>query len=99
MKRLLSCFILLSLLLNMIGSVFAQDFLNGFQFRVEKNGNVTIIGYIGTNTEINIPNEINGSPVTEIGNGAFMQTETIKHVIIPEGISKIGMVLLVITKI
>lgn len=90
MKRAMSFLLAMLLLLAMSTTAVAQETTDGFQYRIEKDGNVTITGYLGKNSDVSIPNEIEGKPVTEIGNGAFLRNEIIKHVSIPEGVIKIG---------
>ena len=49
----------------------------------------TIIGYIGTNSEIIIPAELNGSKIYVIGEGAFKDNANLTKVTISSGITKI----------
>ena len=49
----------------------------------------TIIGYIGTNSEIIIPSEINGSKIYAIGESAFKDNTNLKKVTISGGITTI----------
>lgn len=50
-----------------------KDHARNFTYE-NKNGNIVITGYYGTDTELVIPSEINGIPVTEIGRDAFRDT-------------------------
>ena len=60
-----------------------------------KDGEATIIGYIGTDLEIVIPSEIEGRPVTKIGynsddkKGAFKGYD-MTSIVIPEGVEYIN---------
>ena len=90
MKRILSCLVLISLMLSLNGYSFAQETSDGLQFRIEKDGSVTITGYIGTSDKVIIPKDIDNQPVSTIGNGAFMQNERITNVEIPEGVMSLG---------
>ena len=56
---------------------------------VIENNEITITRYIGNETEVSIPSEIDGVPVTEVGFAAFYGTQ-IKTVVIGEGIRRIG---------
>lgn len=69
------------------------DSLDDFEYTVS-NGGIVITGYKGTKTNIVIGNEytVDGKtyPVTEIADSAFEANKTIKSVIIPAGVTKIG---------
>jgi len=60
----------------------------GFKYTVH-DGQATVTGYVGTETDIVIPNSIDGYRVTAIGDGAFEDMQ-IKSVIIPDGVISIG---------
>ena len=61
---------------------------NDFSYSI--NGtDVTITGYTGTETEIEIPSEINGCPVTSIGDSAFEKSELI-NIEIPDSVISLG---------
>ena len=49
-----------------------------------------IDSYTGTETEITIPAEIDGKPVTEIANNAFKDNTTITSVFLPDSVKIIG---------
>lgn len=63
--------------------------VNGQYEYVIENNEITITRYIGNETEVSIPSEIDGVPVTEVGFAAFYGTQ-IKTVVIGEGIRRIG---------
>lgn len=52
-------------------------------------GQATITGYSGRSRDVVIPAEIDGLPVTAIGDGAFAR-QTILSVAIPEGVKRLG---------
>ncbi len=54
------------------------------------NGSITITGYRYLPYELRIPDEINGYPVNGFGTNAFKDCVTLKEIIIPEGIRRIG---------
>lgn len=54
------------------------------------NGEVTITGYTGTDTQLVIPSTINGLPVKAIGDYAFNYDNKITSVVIPSGVTSIG---------
>ena len=60
---------------------------NAFQYSIN-NGKVTIIGYTGNDIDVVIPSNINGFPVTDIGEGAF-QNSYVRSVTIPSSVRHI----------
>jgi len=61
----------------------------GFLYEVNQDSGVTITGYVGTETNVVIPQMIAGQNVTAIGERAFWET-SIESIIIPEGVWRIG---------
>src|SRR5699024_9010840 len=60
-----------------------------YLYEVNDDGNtVTVIGYIGNSTDINIPEQIDGKDVTVIGREAFRYTN-LQKVIIPGSVVEI----------
>ena len=57
---------------------------------VTNGGSITITGYIGNPTTLNIPATTNGWPVASIADSAFLNKSTITTVIIPDSVSIIG---------
>lgn len=55
----------------------------------ERNGGVAITAYLGKNTRVEIPREINGKPVVEIGEGAFKNSAAVE-IVVPEGVRTVG---------
>ena len=51
---------------------------------------LTITGYVGTDTEANIPSAIDGVPVTAISSYVFQNKSTLTSVTIPESVTSIG---------
>ncbi len=62
---------------------------NGFFYSIS-DGKVTITSYSGTDTELIIPAQIQGYPVTIINSYAFEKCTKITGVTIPEGVTGIG---------
>jgi len=58
-----------------------------FKYTKENNG-ITITKYIGTSTDVTIPDKIDGLSVLTIGENAFASS-SVKRVVIPEGIKMI----------
>jgi len=71
-------------------TAYAQSVYNGFEYKVNENGTITITDYTGDAVHVEIPSEINGKKVTEIGNDAFADCVTMETVNIPASINKIG---------
>ena len=61
-----------------------------FEYWEGEDGSICITRYMGAMTELAVPAEINGQPVTEIGDHAFWANESIVRVEVPEGVKRIG---------
>jgi hypothetical protein len=61
----------------------------GFSYREIWNG-AEITGYIGEDTDIVIPPEIEGIPVTTVAHNAFLGFTSLTGVTVSEGVSEIG---------
>jgi hypothetical protein len=57
---------------------------------VEARDHYEVKGYLGADSELVIPSEWDGKPVTVIREGAFEGCESIVSVVVPRGITKIG---------
>ena len=60
-----------------------------YTFSVTKESAV-LIEYNGSYTLIEVPGEVNGRPVAEIGEGAFAGNQSIQRVTLPESVAVIG---------
>jgi len=60
-----------------------------YKYRILNGLSIRITGYIGTQTDVSIPNTIEGLPVTEIDYGAFIQKK-LKSVVLPDSLKSIG---------
>ena len=79
--------------LVLASTAFAQNETNEADFRVVLTDDfrgAIITGYSGNATHITIPSTIHGFPVREIGNAAFANNTVLTHVVIEEGIVRIG---------
>lgn len=55
---------------------------------IKENNGITITKYTGNETEVKIPDTIDGTPVLKIGESAFASSR-VKSVVIPEGVKTI----------
>lgn len=62
---------------------------NGFNYKDNGDGTVTITGYTDTGKFVYIPEILGGKPVTSIGNNAFAGKQ-LESVTIPDGVTTIG---------
>ena len=60
-----------------------------FEYTVGEDGGITITKYIGTDTDVVIPERIDGKHVTVIGEGAFYRCEILKSVLMSNQIVSI----------
>ncbi len=69
---------------------FTQKYPNEpFIIRKYQDG-VEIIAYIGSESSVEVPNELNGFPVLKIGNYAFFENLIVEHIILPNNVLEIG---------
>lgn len=57
----------------------------------EENGVITITGYEGDATVLEIPESINGMPVVAIGESAFVDNKNIVEVTLPDSVTTVGL--------
>lgn len=72
---------------NIFDTLFTKE-EDMFEYEVQE-GNVTITGYIGTDSEVVIPDTLEGEPVKSLGNKIFYGRTDITSVVIPEGITEV----------
>ena len=91
-KKLTALLLSLCMVLGMLPmTVFAAGETTAEGLVYEVNGeSVTITGYTGNEASVVIPNEIEGKPVTAIGERAFSQNNTLTSVAIPDSVTGIG---------
>ena len=63
---------------------------NGFQYEEKDDGTIAITNYSGKDTDITIPDAINGKKVTELGVNAVSYYSRIKEINIPQSVRKIN---------
>lgn len=61
-----------------------------FRYTLLEDGTAKIIGYGGHATDLTIPVEIDGHPVTAIGDAAFPLCLILNSITIPDGVTSIG---------
>jgi len=83
-------FLSAALLALMAVGALAQQYNSESDFQVTKTGNaITITGYTGSATVVNIPPTIQNTPVTRIEHNAFFMSN-ITSATIPNGVTSIG---------
>lgn len=86
-KRALPVFLSVLLLIGLMPLTVSAESYNGFTY--EDNGDgVTITDYTGSGTDITIPTEIDGKPVTAIGNQAFFNCNQLRSMETPSELQK-----------
>ncbi len=63
---------------------------NDYKYTALEDGSIEITGYNGEDTNVIIPDEIDGKKVIRIESSAFEGCSSLTHIIIPEGITCIG---------
>lgn len=61
---------------------------DGILYRYNQN-NVSVVGYTGNDTVVNIPDSVNGLPVASIDDGAF-QNSSVEELTLPKRLISIG---------
>ncbi len=65
--------------------------IGNYEYYILKDGTVSIIDYAGNESNLVIPDEIDGKKVTEINQEAFYNCISLKSVTIPPGVTSIGL--------
>ena len=61
-----------------------------YEYSVLDDGTVEITKYIGSESKVAVPDEIDSKSVTKIGSGAFSRCAKLESITIPDSVSKIG---------
>ncbi len=88
MKKCWLAFLLAPVLLLCTAAAMAEN-AGDFEYTVE-NGKATITAYNGSETALIVPAALGGSPVTAIGENAFMGCYELTSVSLPQGLTEIG---------
>ena len=90
MSKIVFSFIFICLSLVVVTNVGALTF-NGFQYEyTEDETGVIITGYIGSDTEIIIPDTIDEKPVIEIADNAFVSNTTMTKITFGANVTRLG---------
>jgi hypothetical protein len=95
MRKVLSVLVTVSLVLSLFIGVFApvpsaRAFTDGPWTYTLAGGKATITGYTGPGGAIVIPSTLGGSPVSSLGNYAFMNCTGLTSVTIPNSVTSLG---------
>lgn len=92
MKKVISIILTATLLLTLFVTVplTAEAKKSGDFIYTVTDGEAEITTYTGSESELTIPSEFDGVPVTSIGEDAFENCSTLKSVIIPDSVITIG---------
>lgn len=80
----------LPLLQPVLTASAADSVYRNFAYTENENGSITITKYNGNDEIVEIPDQINDKPVTEIKGWAFFQNHTMTNVLIPNSITVIN---------
>lgn len=88
-RRIISSMLIMFLLIVLIpAQVQAEEDTTRYSFGHfyyhSHNGYVSICGYLGRETEVEIPSVMSGRPVSEIESGSFQGCNTIETIIVPD---------------
>ena len=77
---------------NSTSVVSSDDILisGDYKYSVLDDGTLEISKYVGSDTDVIIPNEINGTAVTSIGDYAFEWCSSLESITIPDSVTSIG---------
>lgn len=90
-RQLTALLCVVVLLLGTAASAFAEPQSPAdFSYTRNQDGSLTLTGYTGTERTLHIPAELDGSPVTAIGDSCFAGLLCLRRVYVPEGVTVLG---------
>ena len=69
---------------------YTGDTSGDFEYSIDDDGTVSITGYMGEEASVEIPDTLEGKPVTSIGEGAFYHCNSLTSITIPDSVTSIG---------
>ena len=90
MKRLLCLLAALALCLPAWSACAETKSEWSYRFEILEDGTATIVDFRGAGSEVSVPEEIEGYPITAIGSKAFHQSFNLEKIFIPSGVVSIG---------
>ena len=91
-KRFISIILSLTMVVSLMvsGMTVTAETNGDFEYEVLDDGTVEIVEYSGNAEDLEIPSEIDGKTVTNIGERAFSGCDSLNTVSIPKGVKKLG---------
>lgn len=81
----------LILLVLAAGAVFAEVKTSGdWKYNINEKGDGVITGYLGSGADLEMPTELDGITIKEIGREAFLENKTLTSIVIPDSVRTIG---------
>lgn len=91
LRRLTALLCAAVLLLGLCGSAFAAESKSDdYRYSVNADGSLTLTAYTGSEHSLHIPAELDGKPVTAIGESCFAGLLNLERVYVPEGVTELG---------
>ncbi len=91
-RKTLALCICALLILSTLFCAYAETYIIVQDFKVSKNsdGSLSLAGYEGTNTRVEVPSELYGYSVASVASRAFAENTFIKSMVLPDGLTDVG---------
>ena len=94
-REFLVALIIFVCIMGVVGTIlaYATEIDSGeelYDYNILEDETIEIIGYLGEETEVNIPEKIEGMTVTSIAGYSFSNCEKITKITIPNSVTSIG---------